>query len=104
MNTEPLVAPNVSPPPVDDPPAAESAQSSIDVLAPLPQAEPGPVGHRCDVLIADDTGASREILSALLRQFCPGVSIREARDGAGALTCWRRPQIDPPMRVVPISK
>lgn len=31
----------------------------------------------------------------MLRQFCPGVSIREARDGAAALNAWRqwRPRV-----------
>ena len=73
-----------------DPQSAESESSALDSSTPLMQAEPGPVAHRCDVLIADDTGASREILSALLRQFCPGVAIREARDGASALNAWRQ--------------
>jgi two-component system chemotaxis response regulator CheY len=54
-----------------------------------------PTTHRCDFLIADDTGASREILAALLRQACPGVSIREARDGADAVNRWKewRPRV-----------
>jgi len=42
------------------------------------------------VLIADDTGASREILAALLRHACPAITIREVRDGAEALVAWRQ--------------
>ena len=42
----------------------------------------------CDVLVADDSGHAREILSALLRQFCPGIEIREVRDGAAVVEAW----------------
>lgn len=44
--------------------------------------------HGCDVLIADDTGASREILSAVLRNFAGGLRIGEARNGVEALSRW----------------
>ncbi|WP_088285337.1 response regulator transcription factor [Ideonella sp. A 288] len=54
---------------------------------PAPESAPT---HRCDVLIADDTGASREILASLLRQSCPEITIREVRDGTGALALWRQ--------------
>ncbi|MDE2367756.1 MAG: response regulator [Burkholderiales bacterium] len=44
--------------------------------------------NRCDVLIVDDSGASREILAAMLRQLDPGLQIRQARDAAQALGTW----------------
>lgn len=50
---------------------------------------------RCDVLIADDTGASRELLAAILRNFAGRLQVREARNGEEALALWRelRPRI-----------
>lgn len=51
-------------------------------------AEPAERVHRCDVLIADDAGPSREILSAILRNFARGVTVREARNGVDALQVW----------------
>jgi two-component system chemotaxis response regulator CheY len=78
--------------PAGDRLAAELAQLRVEPASPSPDSDPEPVAHACDVLIADDTGAAREILSALLRQFCIGVSIREARDGASALIAWRQLQ------------
>jgi two-component system, chemotaxis family, chemotaxis protein CheY len=59
-----------------------------------PPATPTPA-TACDVLIADDAGASRELLSAILRNFAGPLDIREARDGQEALSMWRnlRPHI-----------
>lgn len=65
------------------PATADDRTATQDVAAPE-------VEHHCDVLIADDTGHSREILAALLRQFAHGVKIREARDGGEALNAWRQ--------------
>jgi two-component system chemotaxis response regulator CheY len=45
--------------------------------------------HRCDVLIADDSGPSREILSAILRNFVRGLKLTEARNGVDALESWK---------------
>ena len=45
-------------------------------------------GHRCDVLIVDDTGTSRELLAAILRNFAGQLQLREARNGADALQIW----------------
>jgi two-component system, chemotaxis family, chemotaxis protein CheY len=42
--------------------------------------------HRCDVLIVDDSGASRELVSAILRNFAGRLDLREARNGQEALT------------------
>jgi len=42
-----------------DPQSAESESSALDSSTPLMQAEPGPVAHRCDVLIA---AASQEVV------------------------------------------
>lgn len=44
--------------------------------------------HRCDVLVVDDTGASRELLAAILRNFAGRMTLREARNGAEALRLW----------------
>ena len=44
--------------------------------------------HQCDVLMVDDTGASRELLSAILRNFAGRLELREARNGAEALALW----------------
>jgi two-component system chemotaxis response regulator CheY len=94
-------APTDDPPPSDLPPTQSSPSASPAIPAGFDASTttaptPGiPTTHRCDVLVADDTGASREILSALLRQACIGVSIREARDGADAVNRWKewRPRI-----------
>ncbi len=50
---------------------------------------------RCDVLIADDTGASRELLASIIRNFAGRLEIREARNGNDALAMWQelRPRI-----------
>ena len=45
-------------------------------------------GHRCDVLIVDDTGTSRDLLAAILRNFAGQLQLREARNGADALQIW----------------
>lgn len=45
--------------------------------------------HRCDVLLVDDTGASRELLAAILRNFAGRMIMREARNGAEALKLWQ---------------
>ena len=42
--------------------------------------------HRCDVLIVDDSGASRELVAAILRNFAGRLDLREARNGQEALT------------------
>jgi len=51
-------------------------------------ADAGPRPHLCDVLIADDSGPSREILSAILRNFVTGLQLAEARNGLDALQSW----------------
>ncbi|MBU6257516.1 MAG: response regulator [Burkholderiales bacterium] len=51
-------------------------------------AAPAAQESRCDVLIVDDSGASREILASLLRQVDAGLQIRQARDAAQALGAW----------------
>ena len=58
-------------------------------------AAPGAQPPGCDVLIADDSGASRELLSAILRNFAGPLDIREARNGQEAVTLWQqwRPRI-----------
>lgn len=43
----------------------------------------------CDVLIADDSGPSREILSAILRNFASGLRLHEVRNGTDAVQAWR---------------
>lgn len=45
--------------------------------------------HRCDVLVVDDTGASRELLAAILRNFAGRMTLREARNGVEALRLWK---------------
>lgn len=56
---------------------------------------PAPARPRCDVLIADDAGASRELLAAILRNFAGPLDVREARHGQEALAMWHqlRPRI-----------
>lgn len=44
----------------------------------------------CDVLIIDDMGASRELLSAILRNFAGRLELREARNGTEGLELWTR--------------
>jgi CheY-like chemotaxis protein len=58
-------------------------------------AAPGAQPPGCDVLIADDSGASRELLSAILRNFAGPLDIREARNGQEAVALWQqwRPRI-----------
>jgi CheY-like chemotaxis protein len=49
-----------------------------------------PVHRRgCDVLMADDSGPSREILSAILRNFASGLRLHEVRNGTDAVQAWR---------------
>lgn len=43
----------------------------------------------CDVLIIDDTGASRELLAAILRNFAGQLRLREARNGTDGLAMWK---------------
>lgn len=73
--------------------AAASATSEVDDGAPM--ATPAAARTGCDVLIADDTGASRELLAAILRNFAGPLDVREARHGQEALTLWHqlRPRI-----------
>ena len=53
------------------------------------QDAPYPVNpHQCDVLVVDDTGASRELLAAILRNFAGRLVLREARNGVEALKLW----------------
>jgi CheY-like chemotaxis protein len=40
------------------------------------------------VLIVDDSGASRELLAAILRNFAGRLDLREARNGSDALAMW----------------
>lgn len=76
--------------------AASASPEAADDDA--PQAPPAPAAAArvcCDVLIADDTGASRELLAAILRNFAGPLDVREARHGQEALTLWHqlRPRI-----------
>jgi CheY-like chemotaxis protein len=83
---------------VADAPAAEGTAESATPVATPPDggdaarfgqaADAGPRPHRCDVLIADDSGPSREILSAILRNFVTGLQLAEARNGLDALQSW----------------
>ncbi len=59
---------------------AASAKPETEADA-TPAAAPLAAQAGCDVLIADDAGPSREILSAILRTFATGLRIREARNG-----------------------
>ena len=84
-------------PPTADEPAAERAVAAAPIEAVpgtgsavgAPTAPVDPAAHRCDVLIADDTGHSREILATLLRELAPGLSIHQVRDGSEAIAAWR---------------
>lgn len=76
-----------------DPTAATAADATTpaegDGAALFGQAaNAGPRPHLCDVLIADDSGPSREILSAILRNFVNGLRLAEARNGLDALQAW----------------
>jgi DNA-binding NarL/FixJ family response regulator len=51
-------------------------------------AEP-PEPSSCDVLIADDSGQTRELLAAFLRRLSPALRIQQARNGTEALALWR---------------
>lgn len=65
---------------------SEAAASATDEAADAgPSATPP---HRCDVLIVDDNGASRELLSAILRNFAGRLDLREARNGTEGLALW----------------
>ena len=70
--------------------AAVSAETEEGDAPAVPKPPPA-----CDVLIVDDAGASRELLSAILRNFAGPLDIREARDGQEALSMWwqLRPRI-----------
>jgi two-component system, chemotaxis family, chemotaxis protein CheY len=75
---------------------ADAAASATDEEDDDPH---GPMGvrqpHGCDVLIADDAGASRELLAAILRNFGGQMTIREARNGHEAVAMWQtlRPRV-----------
>lgn len=43
----------------------------------------------CDVLIADDAGPSREILTAILRNYSQGLRLRAAKNGEEGLALYR---------------
>jgi two-component system chemotaxis response regulator CheY len=49
----------------------------------------GPEPSTCDVLIADDSGQTRELLAAFLRRLSPALRIQQARNGTEALALWR---------------
>lgn len=69
--------------------AAQIAQAAASASGePETAFAPGGAGHRCDVLIVDDTGTSRELLAAILRNFAGQLQLREARNGADALQIW----------------
>jgi two-component system chemotaxis response regulator CheY len=57
--------------------------------------------HRCDVLIVDDTGASRELLAAILRSFGGNLKLHECRNGTEALAQW--PQLNPRITLLDID-
>lgn len=65
--------------------AAAAATVSPDAEDPSRVEAPS---HKCDVLIVDDAGASRELLSAILRNFAGRMELREARNGTEALALW----------------
>ena len=67
----------------------------------IPGASPNERPHACDVLIADDTGASRELLSAILRNFAGRLQLREARNGIDALSLWQ--QLNPRITMLDID-
>ena len=51
-----------------------------------------PVGPRIDVLIADDTRPTRQVLASLLREVTSGIKMEQADDGKEALAAWRKMQ------------
>lgn len=63
--------------------AAASVRPEDDDASPVEAPQ-----HLCDVLIVDDTGASRELLSAILRNFAGRLDMREARNGSDAMELW----------------
>lgn len=73
----------------------DSAAASVQPETSEPDAATPPVVSRCDVLIADDTGGSRELLAGIVRNFAGPLQVREARNGADALALWQqlRPSI-----------
>ena len=72
----------------------EDLAAQIDLAAASATGEPeaatllAGAGHRCDVLIVDDTGTSRELLAAILRNFAGQLTLRQVRNGADALQIW----------------
>jgi two-component system chemotaxis response regulator CheY len=64
----------------------------MDTTLDAPAAQAAATAHRCDVLIADDTGASRELLASIIRNFAGRLEIREARNGNDALVLWQELQ------------
>lgn len=74
------------PPAADTPAATPGGHGGVAGFGQA--AADGPRPHRCDVLIADDSGPSREILSAILRNFVRGLELAEARNGLDALQSW----------------
>lgn len=69
-----------------DPPVTERAETSV---------------RGCDVLIVDDTGGSRELLAAVLRNFAGTLRLAEARNGPEALAAWR--SLDPHVTLLDID-
>jgi len=68
---------------------------------PIPATSQADRPHGCDVLIADDAGASRELLSAILRNFAGRLDLREARNGIEALSLWQ--QLNPRITMLDID-
>lgn len=68
-------------------PAPEAAETETETAVAAP---PMPAVALCDVLIADDAGPSRQILSAILRTFAKGLKLAEARNGDEAFDLWQR--------------
>jgi two-component system chemotaxis response regulator CheY len=56
--------------------------------AAVPQLPAAAPEHACDVLIADDSTHSREILTNLLRSHAMDLSVRQVRDGSEALSAF----------------
>lgn len=72
--------------------ASETTNASATATPTSPAAAPTPGVTLCDVLIADDAGPSRQILSAILRNFAHGLKLVEARNGDEAFDLWQRLQ------------
>ncbi len=88
--TTPLDADAAAPSSVADAAAPSSVTDAVAPSAGFGHADEAPVRpHRCDVLIADDSGPSREILSAILRNFLGGLRLHEVRNGNDALKAWQ---------------